>query len=203
MTPTSQDRHAAVNAFANRVATYVTEEGDPEWSPYRCAVEAVTVAMQDAWYEVEAIGSPAVAPAPSPDPQTVREALDQEPCTAESTLCGGAGPADCWNHAAKDGRCYRLTQTEATMRAAYAVFGAGASPVPQPDPPSECVSVEHCRVDSLCGGSPEHCRIHDPCTCMSDAPDPECIIHGTSSHRTPLRAALAASPEPPEVNEHG
>lgn len=67
MTPTSQDRHAAVNAFANRVAKYVTEEGDPEWSPYRCAVEAVTVAMQDAWYEVEAIGSPAAAPTPSPD----------------------------------------------------------------------------------------------------------------------------------------
>jgi hypothetical protein len=64
MTPTSQDRHAAVNAFANRVAKYVTEEGDPEWSPYRCAVEAVTVAMQDAWYEVEAIGSPAAAPTP-------------------------------------------------------------------------------------------------------------------------------------------
>jgi hypothetical protein len=67
MTPTSQDRHAAVNAFANRVATYVTEEGDPEWSPYRCAVEAVTVAMQDAWYEVEAIGSPAAAPTPPSD----------------------------------------------------------------------------------------------------------------------------------------
>ncbi len=67
MTPTSQDRHAAVNAFANRVAKYVTEEGDPEWSPYRVAVEAVTVAMQDAWYEVEAIGSPAAAPTPSPD----------------------------------------------------------------------------------------------------------------------------------------
>lgn len=67
MTPTSQDRHAAVNAFANRVAKYVTEEGDPEWSPYRCAVEAVTVAMQDAWYEVEAIGSPAAAPTPPSD----------------------------------------------------------------------------------------------------------------------------------------
>lgn len=67
MTPTSQDRHAAVNALANRAAKYVTEEGDPEWSPYRCAVEAVTVAMQDAWYEVEAIGSPAAAPTPSPD----------------------------------------------------------------------------------------------------------------------------------------
>lgn len=51
------DRTAAVNAFANRVAKYVTQEGDPTWSTYRCAVEAVTVAMGDAWHEVEAIAA--------------------------------------------------------------------------------------------------------------------------------------------------
>jgi len=50
------ERTAAVNAFANRVADYVMTHPDySAWTARRVAVEAVTVAMEDAWHEVQAV----------------------------------------------------------------------------------------------------------------------------------------------------
>lgn len=63
------DRVAAVNAFANRVADYIaTSTPYDEWAKRRVAVEAVTVAMGDAWYEVERIAAMTEHPEPDAPP---------------------------------------------------------------------------------------------------------------------------------------
>lgn len=93
MTPTSQDRHAAVN-------------------------------------EVEAIGSPAAAPTPSPDPE--RPTREQIARTAYEA-CHGS-----WGDITDGLREMYLAEADAVL----ALFGDGASPVPQPDPPSDLSAYE-------------------------------------------------------------
>lgn len=78
------------------------------------------------WQVPDGAWEPAVPPVA---PETgVRDALEDPGCTTEATLCGGAGPADCWNHTAVDGRCVRLAATEATVRRALGYEAAVAAP---------------------------------------------------------------------------